>query len=145
MEKVNVKVKVLNDDVILPKYETNGSAGMDIRIIEGVHINPGETVLTKTGMAFAIPEGFEFQIRPRSGLSLKTSLRLPNSPGTIDSDYRGELGIMLNNIGTKALYFKKGERVCQMVLNKVPQANLILVDDLDETDRGSGGFGSTGK
>lgn len=145
MEKVNVKVKVLNDDVVLPKYETNGSAGMDIRIIEDVNINPGETVLTQTGMAFAIPEGFEFQIRPRSGLSLKTSLRLPNSPGTIDSDYRGELGIMLNNIGTKALHFKKGERVCQMVLNKVPQANLILVNDLDETDRGSGGFGSTGK
>lgn len=142
---IDVEIKRLDERAIIPIYSTKDSSGMDISILDDVTIEPGKTIVAPTGLAFAIPRGYEIQVRPRSGLSLKTGLRLPNSPGTIDSDYRGDLGIIMQNTSNKVLEFKAGERVAQLVLNFVPKMKLKIVDELSETERGSGGFGSTGK
>lgn len=128
----------------LPSYETEGSAGMDVRAAAAMTIAPGKRALVPTGFAMAIPRGFEVQVRPRSGLALKKGISLPNTPGTIDSDYRGELGIILINLGEEDFVIERGDRIAQIVVAPVQRATMVEVDDLDETVRGAGGFGSTG-
>jgi dUTP pyrophosphatase len=134
----------------LPSYETAGAAGADLRANfpeaerDGRVIAPGRRAVIPTGLRLAIPQGYEAQIRPRSGLALQDGITLPNSPGTIDSDYRGPLGVILLNAGQEAFHVTHGMRVAQMVVAPVVQARFTLVDDLDRTDRGAGGFGSTG-
>lgn len=162
---VEVFVEVCREDAILPKYSNRGDAGMDVFAAEEVVINPGETAIVPTGLKLAIPEGYEIQVRPRSGLSLKTPIRIPNSPGTIDSGYRDELGIIVNNISDKVssqimeqpytldekgnkfgtYLIRKGDRIAQIVLQVVPKMMLTKVASVKDigTDRG-GGFGSTG-
>jgi len=128
----------------LPAYATDGAAGMDVLAAEDVMLNPGARHAVATGLAVAIPEGFEIQVRPRSGLALKHGISVPNTPGTIDSDYRGELKVILINHGTSGFEVKRGDRIAQLVLAPVTQASWLPVDELDETSRGEGGFGSTG-
>jgi dUTP pyrophosphatase len=138
-------------DLPLPSYETEGAAGMDLRAnlatadrAEGLTLKPGERALVPTGIALAIPPGWEVQIRPRSGLALKRGVTLVNAPGTIDSDYRGEIGVILINHGSEAVTVSHGERVAQMVAAPVARAALREVETLGATGRGAGGFGSTG-
>ncbi len=133
-------------DIPLPKYMTPQSAGMDIcaAIDNSCTIDPGEILTVPTGIAMAIPSGFEIQIRPRSGLAARYGIGLINSPGTIDADYRGEVMIPLINLGQKPFMLHRGDRVAQMIVQKVYQANFNLVETLDETDRNTGGFGHTG-
>ena len=150
VSKVVVKVLKLahfDQSFALPSYETAGAAGADVRacVATPLTIKAGERVLVPTGLAMEIPQGFEVQVRPRSGLSLKTSLMVVNAPGTIDSDYRGEVKIILGNMGTKDEVINHGDRVAQLVLAPVIQANYVAEDALSETARGAGGFGSTGK
>lgn len=128
----------------LPHYETTGSAGMDVRAADAMIIAPGQRALVPTGFAIAIPEGYEVQVRPRSGLALKHGISVPNTPGTIDSDYRGEVGVILINHGDDEFAIAHGERIAQIVVAPVQRARLVEVDELDETQRGAGGFGSTG-
>ncbi|RHG34741.1 dUTP diphosphatase [Fusobacterium varium] len=146
MEKVVVKV-VRERNVLLPKYETSGSAGMDVRanIEEPIILGSLERVLVPTGLKIAIPEGYEVQVRPRSGLAIKHGITLLNTPGTIDSDYRGELKVIMVNLSKDEYTINPQERIGQLVLNKVAQMELVEVDSLDETERGAGGFGHTGK
>ena len=143
-----MKIKIVNKSKHpLPEYKTKLSAGMDIRanINEIVTLKPLERKLIPTGLYIELPEGYEAQMRPRSGLALNEGLGLLNSPGTIDADYRGEIGIIVVNLSNTMVTIKDGDRICQMVINKVEQAQLIEVDTLDETERGTGGFGHTGK
>ncbi len=130
----------------LPYYETAGSAGMDLRAAnaEPITIEPGKRALIPTGFKMALPEGFEAQIRPRSGLAYKKGITMLNSPGTIDSDYRGEVKVLAVNHGEEPFTVQFGERIAQMVIAPVQQAEVVLVDQLPETKRGAGGFGSTG-
>jgi len=144
LDKVKINVELVDERAFIPQYKTEGSAGFDFYAIEDVSIFPEETVLIRTGLKMAIPEGYEIQIRPRSGMSLKTKLRIANSPGTIDSDFRGEIQIIVENTGDELMHIEEGDRIAQGVLNKVPQAVFIEVDKLDYTERGEGGFGSTG-
>jgi len=136
----------LDADILLPRYMTPQSAGMDICVAleNDVVLEAGEITLLPTGFAMAIPEGFEAQIRPRSGLAVKHGIGLINSPGTIDADYRGEVKIAVINLGKKPYIFRRGDRVAQMVIQKVYQARLKVVEKLDETERNTGGFGHTG-
>ena len=133
----------------LPAYETSGSAGMDLRaaVQENVPmiLAPGARALVPTGLKIALEPGFEAQVRPRSGLALKHGITCLNSPGTIDSDYRGEVGVILINHGSEAFVIKRGERIAQLVIARCEQAAMVEVGTLDETARGSGGFGSTGR
>lgn len=133
-------------DLQLPSYETNGSAGMDIRaaVETEVVIAPGAIALIPTGFGVAIPHGYEIQVRPRSGLAVKYGITLINSPGTIDSDYRGEVKVPLVNHGGAPFHVRRGERIAQMILAPVVQAKLAVVNSLPETSRGTGGFGHTG-
>jgi dUTP pyrophosphatase len=128
----------------LPAYATDGAAGMDVLSAEDVTLAPGARHAVATGLAVAIPHGFEIQVRPRSGLALKHGISVPNSPGTIDSDYRGELKVIVINHGTEAFDVSRGDRIAQLVLAPVTRATWLTVDELDETIRGEGGFGSTG-
>lgn len=151
MGTVSVKVKKLDhfdESFSLPSYESIGAAGADIRASLSnraeVTLLPGQRLLIPTGLSFEIPVGFEIQVRPRSGLSLKTGLMVVNSPGTIDSDYRGEVKIILGNISDKVESISHGDRIAQLVLAPVVQAKFELVEDLSDSVRGSGGFGSTG-
>ncbi len=130
----------------LPKYETLGSAGMDLQaaISEPIILKSGQVVLVKTGIAIALEVGFEAQIRPRSGLALKNGITVLNTPGTIDSDYRGEVCVILINHSKTDFEIKRGMRIAQMVIAKYEQAQIVEVESLDETVRGEGGFGSTG-
>ncbi len=135
----------------LPSYETAGAAGADLRAnlapadrAQGITLAPGARALVPTGLRLAIPDGFEVQIRPRSGLALKHGLTLPNTPGTIDSDYRGPLGVILLNAGSASFTVGHGDRIAQMVVAPVIRAGFAMDESLDETARGSGGFGSTG-
>ncbi|WP_374528955.1 dUTP diphosphatase [Novosphingobium sp.] len=128
----------------LPAYATDGAAGMDVVSAEDVTIAPGGRHAVATGLAMAIPFGFEIQVRPRSGLALKHGITVPNTPGTIDSDYRGELKVILINHGAEPFAILRGDRVAQLVLAPVTRASWLSVDELDETARGEGGFGSTG-
>lgn len=154
---MTVVVRLLRDDgadrgVPLPDYATAGAAGADLRANfpealrgEGVVLEPGARTLVPTGLRFEIPEGFEVQIRPRSGLALKHGVTLLNTPGTIDSDYRGPIGVILANLGDAAFPVRHGERIAQMVVAPVTQVRFDPVETLTETDRGAGGFGSTGR
>ena len=148
MDKVEIKIKRVSNssDIDLPTYESDGSAGMDIRacVEKPIKLNPGEIKLIPTGLAVSIPAGYEGQIRPRSGLALKNGIGLVNSPGTIDSDYRGEIGIVMINWGSKPFTIIKGDRIAQMIIAKVYRAELNAVEDLDTTLRGDGGFGHSG-
>jgi len=130
----------------LPQYKTSGSSGMDVRacIDETLTLKPGERMLIPTGLAMKVSEAYEIQARPRSGLALKKGLTLLNTPGTIDADYRGEVKIIMANLGDEAVTVEDGERIAQLVICPVVKANIVLVDELDDTDRGEGGFGSTG-
>ena len=128
----------------LPAYATDGAAGMDVVSAEDVTIAPGARHAVATGLALAIPPGYEIQVRPRSGLALKHGITVPNTPGTIDSDYRGELKVILINHGVQAFEILRGDRVAQLVLAPVTRAGWVEVEHLDETARGDGGFGSTG-
>lgn len=128
----------------LPAYATSGAAGMDIVSAEDVTIAPGARHAVATGLAVAIPHGFEIQVRPRSGLALKHGITVPNAPGTIDSDYRGEVKVILINHGTEPFAIVRGDRVGQLVVAPVVQGSWLEVEELDATARGEGGFGSTG-
>lgn len=128
----------------LPAYATAGAAGMDVVSAEDVTLAPGARHAVATGLALAIPEGYEIQVRPRSGLALKHGISVPNTPGTIDSDYRGELKVILINLGAEPFAIARGDRVAQLVLAPVVQAAWEEVAELDATERGAGGFGSTG-
>lgn len=134
-------------DLPLPKYETSGSAGMDLlaAIDEDLTIQPGEIKLVKTGIAIALEKGFEAQVRPRSGLALKNGITVLNTPGTVDSDYRGEVCVILINHSKVNFTITRGMRIAQMVIARHEQAVISEVENLDETTRGAGGFGSTGK
>ena len=143
---IKILIKRLSKEVSLPKYETSGSSGMDLsaNIDADINIAPGKTAIIPTGLALSIPKGFEVQIRPRSGLAAKKKISVLNTPGTIDADYRGEIKVILINLGQESFKVEKGLRIAQMVVCPVVQAQLKEVDDLDETERDKGGFGSTG-
>ena len=141
-----ILIKRLSKDVTLPKYETKGSSGLDLaaNTDKQIKILPGKSEIIPTGLAVAIPKNFEIQIRPRSGLAAKSQISVLNTPGTIDADYRGELKVILINLGDKVFIVEKGLRIAQMVLCPVVKATLKEVTELEDTERGSGGFGSTG-
>ena len=145
MNKPLVKVvnKSSND---LPKYETNTAAGLDVRaaIDESISIKPSEHILIPTGLFIQIPDGYECQVRPRSGLAFKKGITVLNTPGTIDADYRGEVGVILINHGKQAFNVQRGMRIAQLVFMMLPDIELTESNQLNETDRGTGGFGSTG-
>jgi len=142
--KVEVKRLPHGEGLPLPAYATSGAAGMDVVSAEDVTLAPGARHAVATGLAMAIPQGYEIQVRPRSGLALKHGITVPNTPGTIDSDYRGELKVILINLGTEPFVIARGDRVAQLVLAPVVQAAWDEVIELDATERGAGGFGSTG-
>ena len=137
-----------SEGLALPAYETAGSAGMDLRAAvpedAPITLEPGARALVPTGLKIALEQGWEAQIRPRSGLALKHGISAPNTPGTIDSDYRGEVGVILINLGQEPFVIKRGERIAQLVIMKVEQAAFTAVDEHDETRRGDGGWGHTG-
>ena len=141
-----VLIKRLSRNIELPKYETNGSSGMDLsaNIEMQIKIEPGKTSIIPTGISVSIPKNFEIQIRSRSGLAAKSQISVLNSPGTIDADYRGELKVILINLGNKTFVVERGARIAQMVLCPIIKAKFKEVESLDDTDRGAGGFGSTG-
>ena len=143
-----IKIQIVNNGTQpLPQYATTGSAGMDLRanIENPILIKPLDRKLIPTGLHIALPEGYEAQIRPRSGLALKKGITCLNTPGTIDSDYRGDIGVILVNLSHEDYVVQPGERIAQMIINKYEQAEFELVESLDETERGEGGFGHTGK
>ncbi|WP_025897424.1 dUTP diphosphatase [Sneathiella glossodoripedis] len=148
MSSIEIKISRLDhgQGLPLPSYETRGSAGMDLcaAVTEPLVIEPGKRALVPTGFKIALPDGYEAQVRPRSGLALKKGISLPNSPGTIDSDYRGEVGVILINLGDENFVIERGDRIAQMVIAPVTRGLWSEVDTLDETVRGEGGFGSTG-
>lgn len=141
-----ILIKKLHSDVNLPAYETSGSSGMDLQayISEEIILKPGERKLIPTGLSVAIPENLEIQIRPRSGLAYKKGISVVNTPGTIDSDYRGEIKVLLINLGKEDFIIKKFERIAQMVICPITKVVLSETNDLPDTIRGEGGFGSTG-
>lgn len=143
---IAVEVKRLphGEGLELPKYATPGAAGMDVLSAEDVVLEPGARHAVATGLAVAIPDGYEIQVRPRSGLALKHGVSVPNTPGTIDSDYRGELKVIMINFGGEPFAIHRGDRVAQLVLAPVTRASWAEVAELDDTERGAGGFGSTG-
>ena len=144
---VKVLIKKLNPSVQLPIYKTSGASGMDLMacIEEPINLEPGKSCLVSTGLSVAFPKGYEIQIRPRSGLAAKNNISVLNTPGTIDSDYRGELKIILFNHGNKRFVINKNDRVAQMVLTPISKMELEEINELPESIRGEGGFGSTGK
>ena len=145
-DEVAVRIRRLphGEGLPLPAYATPGAAGMDVVAAEEATLAPGERHAVATGFSVAIPEGFEIQVRPRSGLALKHGITVPNTPGTIDSDYRGELKVILINHGAEPFPIHRGDRIAQLVLAPVTLAAWVEVAELDETERGAGGFGSTG-
>ena len=143
---LNVKRLDHNRDLPLPSYQSDGSSGLDLRaaVDKAVTLQPGEIRLIPTGLSISIPKGYEAQIRPRSGLALRHGLGLVNSPGTIDADYRGEIGVIAINWGKEPLTIKRGDRIAQIVVSKVYRAKVEELDELDPTKRGKGGFGHSG-
>ena len=142
-----MKVKIINkSDNPLPNYSTEWSSGLDLRafLSESVTLKPLERSLIPTGLYIELPEGYEAQIRPRSGLALKRGLSVLNTPGTIDADYRGEIGIILVNLSNEPVEIQPGERICQMIINKFEHVQLVEVEEINETPRAAGGFGHTG-
>lgn len=144
---MKIQFKKLDNRAIIPEYKTTGSAGFDLNVLldtEEYILKKGEIKLFKTGLAMSLPDGYEAQIRSRSGLSLKNGIIVLNSPGTVDSDYRGEIGIILMNCGNEDYKVEHLSRIAQMVIAKYEKADIEVVEELDNTDRGDGGFGSTG-
>mgnify|MGYP006248878809 CR=1 len=143
---IKILIKRLSKEVSLPKYETSGSSGMDLaaNISTDIALDSGKSTIIPTGLSLAIPEGFEVQIRPRSGLAAKNNISVLNTPGTIDADYRGEIKVILINLSDKTFLIEKGLRIAQMVVCPIIQAELKEVNELDDTTRGKSGFGSTG-
>ena len=141
-----ILIKRLSKKITLPKYETSGSSGLDLsaNITNSVKIEPGKTSISPTGISVSIPKNFEIQIRPRSGLAAKKQISVLNTPGTIDADYRGEIKVILINLGSESFTVENGARIAQMVVCPIIKAKLKEVESLDNTSRGSGGFGSTG-
>lgn len=141
-----LRVQVLphGEGLDLPAYATPGSAGLDLRAAVDHTLNPMERFAIPTGLKVAVPEGWEGQIRPRSGLALRQGLSIPNAPGTIDADYRGELKVLLINLGPDPIEITRGMRIAQMLVTPAPQVEVLLVEDLEDTSRGESGFGSTG-
>jgi dUTP pyrophosphatase len=141
-----ILIKKLSKTAIIPKYETQGASGLDIsaNINEDLTLATNESILVPTGIAVSIPQGFEIQIRPRSGLAAKKGISVLNTPGTIDADYRGEIKVILINHGNEPFIIRNGDRIAQMVVCPIVQAKFEQVDELSDTERGSGGFGSTG-
>ena len=148
MDRVILKVKRLdnNPDLPLPSYQSDGSSGLDLQaaVNKDLTLQPGDIRLILTGLSVSIPKGYEAQIRPRSGLALRDGLGFVNSPGTIDADYRGEIAVIAINWGKKPITIRRGDRIAQMVINKVSKAIVEEVDELDPTKRGKGGFGHSG-
>jgi dUTP pyrophosphatase len=146
-EKVLIKQTEEAQDLPLPQYMTSGAAGVDLYAVVKVPIEipPGKIKVIPTGIKLALPPGFEAQIRPRSGLALEHGLSVVNTPGTIDEDYRGEIKVIMINFGEEPFVVKRGERIAQMVINKIERVEFVKVLELDETARGAGGFGHTGK
>jgi dUTP pyrophosphatase len=144
--EIAVKLKRLphGEGLDLPAYATDGAAGMDVLAAEDLTLAPGARHAVATGLAVAIPPGYEIQVRPRSGLALKHGISVPNTPGTIDSDYRGELKVIMINLSAAPFAIHRGDRIAQLVLAPVTRAGWQEVEELDETERGAGGFGSTG-
>jgi dUTP pyrophosphatase len=149
MEKIRIIIKKSsgNEDIPLPQYMSPNAAGMDLyaAVKEDTTLRPGEIKLIPTGVSIALPPGFEAQIRPRSGLAIKHGISILNTPGTIDADYRGDVGIILINLGENPFIIKRGDRIAQMTINKVYQAHLELSMELPPTERDDGGFGHTGR
>jgi dUTP pyrophosphatase len=148
-QEIKIRISRISNDVLdipLPKYATDGSSGMDIyaAVANDVVMQPGGTTLVPSGFKIEIPSGFEAQVRPRSGLALKHGIGILNAPGTIDSDYRGEVGVILTNYGKKEFTIKRGDRIAQLVVMPVTKAVWIEVPDINDTTRGAGGFGHTG-
>lgn len=144
MDRVEVLITI-DDDSLVPFYATEGASGADLRAAEAGTLKPLERRLVKTGLRIALPSGYEAQVRPRSGLALKHGITMLNSPGTIDSDYRGEIGVIMINLGGEDFSFSKGDRIAQLVISKYSRADFKKVDSLEDTARSSGGFGHTGK
>lgn len=149
MEEIKVEIAHIagSEDMPLPKYMTEHAGGMDLAaaVGEDMILKPEEIKLVPTGVQIAIPPGYEGQVRPRSGLALKHGISIVNSPGTIDADYRGEVGVILVNLGEKDFLIHRGDRIAQLIINKVSKADLVYVDKLDKTSRNAGGFGHTGR
>lgn len=144
-DAISLPIKRLDPEVVLPSYAYVGDAGLDLRANEDVELKPLERSLVATGLAVAIPEGYAGFVQPRSGLALREGLSMANTPGLIDAHYRGELKVCAVNLDPEnAIHISKGERIAQLVIQKVPAVQLVEVDELDETDRGAGGFGSSG-
>ena len=142
---MKIAIKKLDPNAHIPAYQTAEAAGFDLHAIEDHEISPGQRTLVKTGLAMALEPGYELQIRPRSGLAFKHGITVLNTPGTVDSDYRGEIMVLLINHGEESFMIKKGERIAQGVVQAVIQASFETVEELPDTERGAGGFGSTGK
>ena len=141
---MKIKIKKVHEKAIVPKYARRGDAGMDVYSVEGLIVKSKERKLISTGISFEIPEGFEIQVRPKSGLALNHGLTIVNTPGTLDSGYRGELKVILLNTGENDYEIKPGEKIAQIVLARYEQAEIEEVSELSESERGAGGFGSTG-
>jgi len=141
---VEIKIKKLNPAAIIPHYAHDGDAGMDVYSIEDSTLHAGDIKLIKTGLSFEVPKGYEIQVRPKSGLALKNGITITNSPGTLDSGYRGELGVIMQNCSKISYEIKKGEKIAQIVLAKYEEAKITEACELADTSRGTGGFGSTG-
>lgn len=145
---MNIPVRIINhSNNPLPTYATVGSAGLDLRayVSEPITLHPFERVAVPTGLFIALPDGYEAQLRPRSGLALKSGITLLNTPGTIDADYRGEIKVILTNLSQEPFVINSGDRICQMIIARYEQVEWTQVDTLDETERGAGGFGHTGR
>ncbi|HZX44465.1 MAG TPA: dUTP diphosphatase [Candidatus Nanoarchaeia archaeon] len=141
---LDVKIQRIKDNAAIPKYAHPGDAGVDLFSTEEYLLKPGQRVLVSTGIKIAVPDGYEAQVRPRSGLALKYGISVCNTPGTVDSGYRGEVGCIVINLGNEDFKIEKGSKIAQMVFNKIEHAEFEEVTELDATKRGEGGFGSTG-
>ena len=141
---MTLRFRKVHPDAVLPSYAHPSDAGMDVRSVEDLTIAPGKRALVHTGLVMLLPPMYEAQVRPRSGLALKSGITVLNTPGTIDSGYRGEVGVILANFGEADFHVKKGDKIAQIVIAPVTQPEIVETTEVDETDRGSGGFGSTG-
>ena len=141
----HLRIKRLDDDAILPSYATEGSAGLDLSSLESVTIDPRRWVRVRTGLSVEIPHGFEGQVRPRSGLAVRHGVTVINAPGTIDSDYRGEVQVALVNLGREPFQIEPGDRIAQLIIAPVTRVEVLAASELSSTERGGGGFGSTGR